>query len=192
MNERPLPEGRLQELPRSIVIRRAEADDAGVLADMRVASHLERHPDDVPSDVARFRQTCLDFFSGELSAPASFLTAWIAWDSERAERAVGTAGLTVLPTLPRPNEYGAMLDARVRNVYVIPQGRRLGVARALLLALTSDVADHGIRRLTLGTSTMARPLYERLGFVPKGDEMILDLRPRDNVMRALGVNVPGG
>jgi len=172
----------LQESPSAIVIRRAQEGDAEILASMRVASHLERHPHDDPAEVARFRESCLAFFTTELEASASFLTAWIAWDSASLDRAVGTATLTVLPTLPRFNENGPLLDARVRNVYVEPFARRLGVARALMLALVSDVADHGIRRLTLASSVMAEPLYQRLGFSFKADEMVLDLRRKTSAL----------
>jgi hypothetical protein len=34
-----------------------------------------------------------------------------------------------------------------------------------------EARRENVDRLTLGTSEMARPLYERLGFVNKGDEL---------------------
>jgi len=159
----------------AISIRRARAADATILAAMRVASYRERHPEEDAATIERFAATCEAFFASELGAERSFLRAWIAWGTSGHDRPLGTATLSVTPTLPRPGDRGPFLDARVRNVYVEPFARRLGVARALMLDLMSDVADHHIRRLTLGSSAMGRPLYESLGFVAKGDEMVLDL-----------------
>jgi hypothetical protein len=40
--------------------------------------------------------------------------------------------------------------------------------------LIEEVEALGLQRLTLGSSTMGRPLYEALGFLPKADEMIYE------------------
>jgi GNAT superfamily N-acetyltransferase len=160
----------------SIAIGRARGCDADVVAAMRVASHTERHPQDDPAENERFADACRAFFAIQLGARSPFLCAWIAWDVADHDRPIGSATLTLVPTLPRLGESGPLLDARVRNVYVVPSSRRRGVARALMLALLGHVAELGIRRLTLGSSRMGRPLYESLGFIAKSDEMLIELQ----------------
>jgi GNAT superfamily N-acetyltransferase len=148
---------------------------------MRAASELERHPELGQAAFATFRDVCEQFFARELGAAASFLSAWLACDRSGDGRALGSAMLTVVPTLPRPGIPEPFLDARVRNVYVEPAARRRGIARALMLEVMREATLRGVRRLTLGASAMGRPLYLRLGFVPKADEMVIDLgnRPRE-------------
>lgn len=140
---------------------------------MRAASRVERHGRDLAERLARFEASCTDFFARELAAREPFVRAWLAFELERPEHALGTATLTLVPTLPRFGDDGPLLDARVRNVYVVPEARRRGIARALMRAIMDDVTALGIGRLTLGTSVQGRPLYEELGFVPKADEMVL-------------------
>ena len=140
---------------------------------MRAASRVERYGQDHAERLARFEASCTDFFARELAAPEPFVRAWLAFEVECPEHAIGTATLTLVPTLPRFGDDGPLLDARVRNVYVVPQERRRGVARALMREIMDDLSALGIGRLTLGTSVQGRPLYEKLGFVPKADEMVL-------------------
>ena len=167
MDSRPFAAERL-------VIRRAGSQDAPTLAAFRAASHVERHETDAES-VARFRARCSSFFARELASDAGFLHAWIACDDARP---VGAAALTVVPTLPRleaNNANGRLADGRIRDVYVVPQDRRRGVGRQLILAVIAEAKRLGVDRLTLGASSMGRPLYASLGFFDKPDEMIYAL-----------------
>jgi len=168
MHERP-PEG----LVATFVVRRASAVDAEHLGAMRAASHAERYDND-PRREAEFRAACQEFFARELTRPDPFLRSWLAFEAGDSGRALGSATLSLVPTLPRMRDAGPLLDARVRSVYVVPEARRRGVARSLMLVLMDDVRALGINRLTLGASSMGRPLYELLGFVPKSDEMVFE------------------
>ena len=154
------------------MIRRATAADAATLADMRSASHAERYTGDARR-VEAFRAECLQYFERELARDDGYLRAWLAADATKGDRLVGTASLTLVPTLPRIADDGRQIDARVRNVYVLPDARRRGVARALMQILIDEVKASGLRRVTLGTSVMGRSLYESLGFRDKDDEMQL-------------------
>jgi GNAT superfamily N-acetyltransferase len=168
MHERPLE----RAVP-TFVVRRATPADAEVLGAMRAASHAERYDYD-PRKRTAFADLCAAFFQRELSRPDPFLHAWLGLESDESPRALGTATLTLVPTLPRITETGPLLDARVRNVYVVPEARRRGIARALMNVLMEEVRAAGIARLTLGASAMGRPLYQLLGFVPKADEMVFE------------------
>jgi GNAT superfamily N-acetyltransferase len=153
-----------------IVIRRATRDDAQTLARMRASSAFERHGGDV-SERAAYERVCSAFFAAHLAAEESFLRSWIAL---RGTTPAGGASLTLFPTLPRYGQPFNGIDGRIRDVYVEPAFRRSGVARALMDVVLLEARALGIDRLTLGASSMGRPLYESLGFVGKLDEMVFE------------------
>jgi ribosomal protein S18 acetylase RimI-like enzyme len=150
-----------------IVVRPATPRDAGLLAEMRVRSAAERHRDrHTAAELATFLEVCARTFATKLED--GILRAWIAFDGERA---VGSASLMLLPALPRIGQ-AVPHDGRVRNVYVDPEYRRRGVALALMREALAEAERLRVDRLVLGTSDQGRPLYERLGFTTKEDEMI--------------------
>jgi GNAT superfamily N-acetyltransferase len=152
-----------------LTIRRAAPADAPLLADLRLNSHVERNGGDPPA-LAEFHGESEEAFA-EFLADGSML-AWLAFDGEVV---VGTACLLVYRTLPRVDARGVpgrRVDGRIRNVRVEPAYRRRGLAARLVRAATAEAERLGVDRLTLGTSTMGRPLYEYLGWVPKDEEMV--------------------
>jgi N-acetylglutamate synthase-like GNAT family acetyltransferase len=57
----------------------------------------------------------------------------------------------------------------IRLCYVSPECARVGVGRALLVALEAHARDWGIASLRLNSTLTARHFYERCGFVVAGD-----------------------
>jgi GNAT superfamily N-acetyltransferase len=57
----------------------------------------------------------------------------------------------------------------IRLCYVSPESARVGVGRALLLALEAHARDWSIATLTLNSTLTARHFYERCGFSIAGD-----------------------
>ena len=51
------------------------------------------------------------------------------------------------------------------DVFVLPQARGQGVAKAMMQAIDAHAALHGLRRFLLATAD-AHPLYAQYGFVP--------------------------
>jgi len=152
-----------------LTIRRAAPVDARLLADLRLNSQLERNGGDAAALTGFHRESEAAF--AEFLAGGSML-AWLAFDGEFV---VGTASLLVYRTLPRVDARGVTgrrFDGRIRNVRVEPDYRRRGIAARLVRAATAEAERLGVDRLTLGTSTMGRPLYSHLGWVDKGDEMV--------------------
>jgi GNAT superfamily N-acetyltransferase len=73
------------------------------------------------------------------------------------DRLAGIGGITHDPVLP------ARLALRVRRLYVRPEGRRLGVGRALL----RRISQHGLRHapvLVANAAPDAAPFFEACGF----------------------------
>ena len=153
-----------------VTIRRALPGDAADLARMRAASRAERAAPN-PEGYAEYERRCAAFFFAELQKHDSFVQSWVAVVDGAI---VGGASLTVVPTMPRFGGSGEPLDGRIRDVYVVPSHRRSGIGRTLTLAAVEEARRLGVDRLSLGASEMGRPLYERIGFIAKADEMVFE------------------
>ena len=95
--------------------------------------------------------------------------AYHGWLMESAEgKIMGGAGVLLRPLMPRP---GAMSgpEAVVLNVYVEPEFRRQGVARTLMETLLRWCRTQDISRIVLHPTPVGQPLYESLGFKPRGE-----------------------
>jgi ribosomal protein S18 acetylase RimI-like enzyme len=103
--------------------------------------------------------------------------AWIADVVGPSRRAIGGAGAQLRPIPPRPLTPAGDLElgpeAIVLNVYVEPDWRRRGVARALVRTVLSALAERGIRRIVLHASEDGRRLYESLGFVQTNEMRLI-------------------
>ena len=95
--------------------------------------------------------------------------------AEQGGEIVAGAGLLLLewgPTRGHPNP----LRARLVNVWTHESYRRRGLARRLVKTLLAGAQARGIGLVSLGTTEMARPLYESLGFKLYPNEMLLQLK----------------
>jgi GNAT superfamily N-acetyltransferase len=98
----------------------------------------------------------------------------VAWLATEGERPVGMVNLAVFERMPRQG----VPDARwayLANLWVEPDRRRQGVARALVTAAVEWARAEGMERVVLNPSEVSRPLYEALGFRPADDLVRLDL-----------------
>ena len=108
--------------------------------------------------------------------PRGDYLGWIAHDASTPAAIIGGAGVQLRTILPRPRSDADDLElgpeAIVLNVYVEPAWRRRGVAEAMMRQLLEALTARGVRRVVLHASDDGRRLYERLGFVPT-NEMLL-------------------
>ena len=93
---------------------------------------------------------------------------------------------------------------QVRQVAVSPEARRLGVGRALMLALERKAAEEGALETWLNSRNTAYGFYEALGYRLEGDEFVsarhghpapsgaqaTRLKPPARVARALSIAYP--
>ncbi|WP_431052224.1 GNAT family N-acetyltransferase [Roseateles sp. L2-2] len=83
---------------------------------------------------------------------------------------IGGAGVVLLDWGPtRANPDGLM--GRVANVFVDPQHRGHGIARALVANAMAQCEAMGVREFNLGATLEARELYRSLGFIDYPAEM---------------------
>lgn len=99
--------------------------------------------------------------------------AWIAHDPSGV--AVGSAGLLVREALPRPG-FPVNREGRVHSVYVVPEMRRRGIARAMMEDLIAYARTAPLSQLVLHPSDQGRAVYAALGFI-QIEEMALRLPP---------------
>ena len=103
-------------------------------------------------------------------APRIETGSYIGWFAVHEGRVIGGAGAVLLDWGPtRSNASGCM--ARIANVYIEDCWRRRGVARALLNQVLAQCESRGIGEFNLGTTPVARSLYESLGFESYPAEM---------------------
>lgn len=85
--------------------------------------------------------------------------------AEEDGRTVGGAAFSLRRYAP-----GYMLrdgvSAYVFNVFVEPEYRNRGIAKAIMLRLMEEAQRRGIGRLDLHATEAGRPLYEKIGFEP--------------------------
>ena len=60
---------------------------------------------------------------------------------------------------------GTLLGDDVRRVYVEPEWQGRGLGGAIMHALEARAAEEGIAQVILGASLVAKPFYDRLGYV---------------------------
>lgn len=96
---------------------------------------------------------------------------YVGWLTEDDGRVVAGAGVLFMDFPPHWMD-PEPVRAYLLNVYVDPEFRGRGLARALLEMAVSDARRRGIKVVSLHASTFGRPLYDRNGF-KSTNEMIL-------------------
>jgi GNAT superfamily N-acetyltransferase len=138
---------------------------------------LIRHRRMMWSELGCRDKTALDLME---AAARQYFPAAIAEGSYRgflAEHALGTLlGGGGIAISPWPGVLGQAQPRRatILNVYVEPEHRRKGVARALLATMIAWCKANQFAHVSLHASEAGRSIYERLGFKAT-DEMRLDL-----------------
>lgn len=95
--------------------------------------------------------------------------AYLVYDHGTFIGAGGVSFYQVMPTYHNPSGR----KAYIMNMYTAPEYRRQGIAYKMLDLLTAEARKQGILQIALEATEMGRPLYEKFGFVPAGDEMEL-------------------
>jgi GNAT superfamily N-acetyltransferase len=86
-----------------------------------------------------------------------------SWIAQEDGEAIASGSLLVYAASPRPGSKSDR-EGRVQSVYVVPDARRRGIARALMAEIIGYARAAPLIRLVLHPSDEARPLYAALGF----------------------------
>ncbi len=95
----------------------------------------------------------------------------IAWIADNNAKPVGSGGLSILQTVPVPEDPSASIGF-IHSIFVRPSMRRQGIACSLVDRLLEDAREQGLHRVQLAASEAGKSLYERKGFQPL-QQMIL-------------------
>lgn len=151
----------------SWTVRRATPDDAALLAEHR----------------ARVWREVGGWDEAAMAAQVPVWTAWfhealadgtyVSFVAEENAEPLASGSLLVHAAIPRPGSPSDR-EGRVQSVYVVPDARRRGIARALMARIADYARGAALIGLKLHPSDDARPLYASLGF-EQLDEMGLRL-----------------
>lgn len=79
--------------------------------------------------------------------------------------------ISLMPTFSHPTGK----RAHIMNVYVRPSHRRQGIALRMMAALMGEAKQRGVTEISLDATDEGRALYEKCGFTPSVEGMVLDL-----------------
>lgn len=99
------------------------------------------------------------------------------WMAHAEDSAIGAIGMVLHRVPPTPENLRGK-EAYLMNLVVLPEHRRRGVGRALLLHALTVARGEGIPVASLHASRAGRALYQDVGFELSSDlpEMRIDLR----------------
>jgi ribosomal protein S18 acetylase RimI-like enzyme len=142
-----------------VEIRRATAADRDAVIALRLAFVADVRGDAIEAAGTAFEATIAAYVDD--TTARGVLHSWLAVDE--GGQAVGLASMLVADVPPLP-DHPLAKEGYVINVWVAPDARRRGIARALMDELTGEAHALGMRRLHLYATADGRPLYEQLGF----------------------------
>ncbi len=150
-----------------LTFRKATIDDIDLLTKTRieVLRAANRLPDD--TDMRDVEKQSRMYYEKALRDGTH--TACLVFDRNRWVGAGGISYYQVMPTYRNPSGN----KAYIMNMYTHPDYRRRGIASGILDLLIEDARSRQITFISLEATAMGHPLYEKYGFVPMDDEMIL-------------------
>jgi GNAT superfamily N-acetyltransferase len=149
-------------------IRAAETGDAAVLAALRYEFRSEMDPPTEPREA--FEERMRTWWAGRRAGQ------WRAWIGVDGDEPIGDIFLQIVEKVPNPVVEPERLGY-ITSLYVVPSRRNAAVGGALLDRALEDCRREGLDTVVLWPSSRSRPLYQRRGFVEKGDVMELPLVP---------------
>lgn len=144
-------------------IRRTTVADATIVAEHRVLMFIETGRLD--ADQAAVLRARLPAILQPMLVSGEYIGWFVTTPHDDV---VAGAGVQMRHLLPRPETFTER-EALVVNVYVAPDYRRQGLARRLMTTILDWCKEQGIERVVLHPSSLGRPLYESLGFVPTNE-----------------------
>lgn len=125
---------------------------------------VNKLPDDYDFDENMIGNTREYFLSGDQ-------TTVLARIDEKTVACATICYITVMPTFEHQNGK----RAHIMNVYTRPAYRHQGIAKMMMDRLIEEAHKRKITEISLDATEEGRPLYEKCGFVPSKEGMVLCL-----------------
>ena len=147
---------------------RAVVDDAGLITQHRKAMF---------ADMQDAEPAVLDEMSRNFEPWVRRMIAedkYAGWITMDGELPIGSAGLLILDWAPHFLDPRCDRRGYILNVFVEPEFRGRGIARALTLECMAEAKKRGIAVVALHASKKGRPVYERLGFKMSNEMLFVE------------------
>ena len=131
------------------------------------AALISSHRRAMLAAMGRFEQGVLDAIrraSEPWTARMTEKGKYLGWITMDEGRPIASVGMLILDWPPHPLDPTGESRAYLLNVFVEPEYRRRGLARALIERCMAEAQRRNIRVASLHASDQGRPLYESLGF----------------------------
>jgi GNAT superfamily N-acetyltransferase len=145
----------------NIVLSAATAGDKGTLSDLRA----EWAAEDGRTLDNRFSADFSDWFDAEA-------TRRVFWLARHRQTPVGMVNLILFDRMPSPGR-SPRAWGYLGNMYVRASERDRGIGNLLIQSLLQHADTLQLVRVLLNPSERARPLYQRAGFTPVDDELLV-------------------
>ena len=99
---------------------------------------------------------------------------YAGWITRDDERAIGSAGLLILDWAPHFLDPRCGQRGYILNVFVEPEYRGRGIAKALTLQCMAEAKRRGIGVVALHASKKGQPVYEKLGFKTSNEMLFVE------------------
>ncbi len=157
-------------MPELFVVRNATVADALTLAHHRAG--MFRDMGVLPEQLsAPLVEASHRYFQDALASGE--YVGWLASPAADSDKIIAGAGVQRRSVLPHPGVGGREIILGVQgvvlNVYTEPTWRRRGLAALLMQHVLEWSEANKVKSLVLHASADARPLYEKLGFVPTNE-----------------------
>ncbi|MEL7601982.1 MAG: GNAT family N-acetyltransferase [Bacillota bacterium] len=150
-----------------LVYKKATLDDLDALVKMRIKVLRTANGLSDLVDMSQVESESRYYYQRGLQEGGH--VAYLVYDRDAVIGAGGVSFYQVMPTYCNPSGKKAYL----MNLYTEPDYRRKGIAWQTLDLLVHEARERGVDFITLDTTKMGRPLYEKYGFISMQDEMIL-------------------
>ena len=152
-------------LDADLVIRQASLDDLETVLTFRLNMIRELRARE--SDLTELEAATRKYLRNALATGQ-----YVCFIARHNDVAVASAAIFLFDRPPIGSNLSTR-EARLVDVYTIPEWRRRGAAEAAVSAAIVYAKQTNARRLRLGATHAARHLYEKLGFQPVTTEMEL-------------------
>ncbi|HKM34184.1 MAG TPA: GNAT family N-acetyltransferase [Lachnospiraceae bacterium] len=98
-------------------------------------------------------------------------TTFLAVDNDEVIGCATICYINVMPTFDHPSGK----RAHIMNVYTQNSYRRQGIAYQMMKIVIDEATLKGITEISLDSTTLGRPLYEKCGFIKTEDGMVLNI-----------------
>lgn len=89
---------------------------------------------------------------------------YFGWIVEADAAPVGGLGMMVIDWPPHPSHPTQAARGYILNVFVEPEHRGHGLAKALMELAMAEARERGLQHMILHATAAGRPLYEKLGW----------------------------